>query len=54
MADARERDGAITELQTALATEDEAEKGFHVRQALQLLKLDGEEFDTNGDGQDAD
>lgn len=33
---------ALKELEAALETEDGAEKNYHVREALQLLELDGE------------
>ncbi|UPV74517.1 hypothetical protein M0R89_00255 [Halorussus limi] len=40
MADSEEQEMAIEELRTALDAEEEGEKDFHVRQALQLLKLE--------------
>lgn len=45
MAETRFREALVTELETALEKEDEAEKDYHVRQALQLVELDGESQD---------
>lgn len=38
----------VSELEAALNREDSAEKNYHVRQALQLLELDGVE-DLSGE-----
>lgn len=38
----RRRSEVVAKLKTALDTEDSAEKNYHVRQALQLMELDGE------------
>ena len=43
MADRRERETAIRELEAALDTEESDEKNFHIRQALQYLELNGED-----------
>lgn len=44
MAERRDRETAIRELEAALETEDSDEKNFYIRQALQYL-----EFDDEGD-----
>lgn len=44
MAKTQEREVAMEELETALETENEGEKDFRIRQALQLLTVDGEEI----------
>ncbi|NHN61050.1 MULTISPECIES: hypothetical protein [Halorussus] len=43
MAERRDQETAIRELEAALETEDGDEKNFHIRQALQYLELDGED-----------
>lgn len=43
MGEWEENEMVIQELECALETEDEGQKDFHVRQALQLLLLDGED-----------
>lgn len=40
MAENRQRTEVAEELQAALEADDNAEKNYHVRQALQLLELD--------------
>lgn len=37
------QDGAVTHLEAALETDDPEEKDFHVKHALQLLGVAGEE-----------
>lgn len=42
MAENRQQTEVVQELEAALEREEDAEKNYHVRQALQLLELDGE------------
>ena len=55
MVERRGRETAVEELETAIEIDDEAEKDFHIRQALQLLELDGEgNYERDSGGRDAD
>lgn len=47
MAEPREQREIIDELEAALEREEDAEKNYHIRQALQLLELDDE---SDGEG----
>lgn len=44
----RRRSETVTELQAALEADDPEEKNYHVRQALQLVKLDAEDESAGG------
>ncbi|WP_168215900.1 hypothetical protein [Halorussus ruber] len=48
MAEHRQQEEAVEELEAAIEAEENTEKNYHIRQALQLLELDGEAVSETG------
>jgi len=48
MAEHRQQEEVVEELEAAIEAEENAEKNYHIRQALQLLELDGETVSETG------